>query len=125
MRRTDIVAVGELAGEALAAGGGLIRELHEGIASRPLGILGPAAAPVRVIHEGVVRAPHLTQDGVVLGEQPVVVRPQRPQQARRAFDVGEQARDHPGREPGTARLPYGGASHRAIIGQPTRGDTRT
>jgi pimeloyl-ACP methyl ester carboxylesterase len=53
MRRTDIEAVGELAGEALAAGGGLVRELHEGIASRPFGVLGVAAAPVRVVHDGV------------------------------------------------------------------------
>ena len=53
MRRTEIEAVGELAGEALAAGGTLIREMHLGIAGRPLGILGPAAAPVRVVHDAV------------------------------------------------------------------------
>ena len=53
MRRTDIEAIGELAGEALAAGGGLIREMHEGIASRPFGILGLAAAPARVVHDGI------------------------------------------------------------------------
>jgi pimeloyl-ACP methyl ester carboxylesterase len=53
MRTTDIKAVGELAGEALAAGGALIRDTHTGIAGRPFGILGPAAAPVRVIHDGV------------------------------------------------------------------------
>ena len=56
MRRTDIEAIGDVAGEALAAGGGLIKDMHEGIASRPLGILGPAAAPVRVIHRGVSHA---------------------------------------------------------------------
>jgi pimeloyl-ACP methyl ester carboxylesterase len=56
MRKTDIVAVGELAGGALAAGGTLIKDLHAGIAGRPFGILGPAAAPVRVIHDGVSRA---------------------------------------------------------------------
>lgn len=56
MRRTDIEAIGELAGEALAAGGGLIKEMHEGIASRPFGALGPSAAPARVIHDGVSRA---------------------------------------------------------------------
>ena len=37
MRRTDIEAVGDVAGEALAAGGGLVKELHEGIAGRPFG----------------------------------------------------------------------------------------
>jgi pimeloyl-ACP methyl ester carboxylesterase len=56
VRRTDIEAIGELAGEALAAGGGLIKEMHEGIASRPFEVLGPSAAPARVIHDGVSRA---------------------------------------------------------------------
>jgi pimeloyl-ACP methyl ester carboxylesterase len=56
VHRTDIEAIGELAGEALAAGGTLVKDLHEGIASRPFGILGPAAAPARVIHDGVERA---------------------------------------------------------------------
>jgi pimeloyl-ACP methyl ester carboxylesterase len=56
MRSTDIEAIGELAGEALAAGGGLIKEMHEGIASRPFGILGPSAAPARVIHDGIAQA---------------------------------------------------------------------
>jgi pimeloyl-ACP methyl ester carboxylesterase len=56
VRRTDIEAIGELAGEALAAGGGLIKEMHEGIASRPFEVLGPSAAPARAIHDGVSRA---------------------------------------------------------------------
>src|SRR5436305_14286346 len=30
--------------------------MHEGIAGRPVGILGPAAAPARVVHDGVSRA---------------------------------------------------------------------
>jgi pimeloyl-ACP methyl ester carboxylesterase len=56
VRGTDIEAIGELAGEALAAGGGFIKEMHEGIAGRPFGVLGPAAAPVRFVHDGVSRA---------------------------------------------------------------------
>ncbi len=56
MRRTDIQAIGQLAGEALAAGGGLIKEMHEGIASRPFGALGAPAAPVRVIHDEIADA---------------------------------------------------------------------
>ena len=56
MRRTDIEAVGDVAGEALAAGGGLVKSMHEGIAGRPFGVLGAAAAPVRVVHDGVARA---------------------------------------------------------------------
>jgi pimeloyl-ACP methyl ester carboxylesterase len=53
MRTTDIRAIGELAGEALAANGALIRDTHAGIAGRPFGVLGPVAAPVRVIHDGI------------------------------------------------------------------------
>ncbi len=56
MRKADVQAVGELAGEALAAGAALVKDMHEGIASRPFGILGLMAAPVRVIHDGVAGA---------------------------------------------------------------------
>jgi len=56
VRGTDIEAAGELAGEALAAGGGLVQAMHAGIAGRPFGILGPAAAPVRALHDGIARA---------------------------------------------------------------------
>jgi pimeloyl-ACP methyl ester carboxylesterase len=55
MRRADAFAVGELGGEALAAGGALVQEMHEGIAGRPFGLLGPAAAPVRVVHDGIAK----------------------------------------------------------------------
>ncbi len=53
MRKVDIEGICELAGGALAAGGGLIQKMHAGIAERPFGILGPAAAPVRVIHDRI------------------------------------------------------------------------
>jgi pimeloyl-ACP methyl ester carboxylesterase len=53
VRKADIVAVGEVAGEALAAIGALVKDLHLGIASRPFAVLGTAAAPVRVVHDGV------------------------------------------------------------------------
>ena len=55
MRKADVAAVAELGGEALAAGGAFVRDMHAGIASRPFGILGPAAAPVRVVHDRVSR----------------------------------------------------------------------
>jgi pimeloyl-ACP methyl ester carboxylesterase len=61
VRRTDVEAVGALAGDALAAGGKLVKDMHEGIAGRPFKALGPMAAPVRVIHDGVARAVY---DGV-------------------------------------------------------------
>lgn len=55
MHKADVEAIGALVGDGLAAGGGFIREMHEGIASRPFEILGPSAAPARVLHEGISR----------------------------------------------------------------------
>jgi pimeloyl-ACP methyl ester carboxylesterase len=55
VRKTDIASIGDLAGEALAAGGTLVKTMHEGIAGRPFGILGPFAAPVRITHDAVSR----------------------------------------------------------------------
>ncbi len=56
MRSDDVKGIGDLAGAAMAAGAGLIRGMHEGIAERPFGILGLAAAPARVIHDAVARS---------------------------------------------------------------------
>lgn len=53
MRNTEIEALGEIAGEALAAGGTFVREMHEGIAGRPFDALGAAAMPARQIHDGI------------------------------------------------------------------------
>jgi pimeloyl-ACP methyl ester carboxylesterase len=54
VRSEEIVATGELAGDA--AGGltsRVIHDLHEGIANRVFGSLGPIADPVRVVHDGI------------------------------------------------------------------------
>ena len=56
VRSTDVVAIGDLAGDALAVGTGVVEELHDAIAARPFGVLGPPAAPVRAIHDGIARA---------------------------------------------------------------------
>jgi pimeloyl-ACP methyl ester carboxylesterase len=56
VRRTDVEAVGVLAGDALAAGGKLVKDMHEGIAARPFHALGVWAAPVRAIHDSVSKA---------------------------------------------------------------------
>ena len=53
VRAADVVAIGDLAGEALAAASGLVEEMHEAIADRPFGALGQAAGPVRAIHDGI------------------------------------------------------------------------
>jgi pimeloyl-ACP methyl ester carboxylesterase len=63
VRRTDVEAVGALAGDALAAGGKLVKDMHEGIASRPFNALGPWAAPVRLIHDGVSKAVYARVQG--------------------------------------------------------------
>ena len=54
MRATEINAIGELAEDALAAGAGLIQQLHEGVSGRPLAILGAAGVPVRIVHDRIV-----------------------------------------------------------------------
>ena len=68
MRKAEVEAVGELAGDALATTGTLdLRDMHEGIAGRPFGILGPAAAPVRVVHDGISRAVYRGVGGALRG----------------------------------------------------------
>src|SRR5215212_9432008 len=91
MRRTEIEAVGELAGEALAAGGGFIKEMHEGIAGRPFGILGPAAAPVRAVHDRVSGAVY----GGVRGAMRAGSRGSASLLARRAGEDGPRVADTP------------------------------
>ncbi|HEY7076123.1 MAG TPA: hypothetical protein VH418_12160 [Solirubrobacteraceae bacterium] len=56
MRGTEIEAAGELAGDALAAVGTLVADVHEGVAGRAFSALGAIAAPVRVVHDGISRA---------------------------------------------------------------------
>ncbi|MGZ4288307.1 MAG: esterase/lipase family protein [Solirubrobacteraceae bacterium] len=102
MRATDIEAIGELAGEALAAGGGLIKEMHEGIASRPFEIMGPSAAPARVIHDGVSRAVYT---GVRIGLR-AAARGSAAVLAKRAHDEG----------PALAATPAGSLALGAIHG---------
>ncbi|HEY2438697.1 MAG TPA: hypothetical protein VGI07_00630, partial [Solirubrobacteraceae bacterium] len=56
MRREEVRALGELAGEAAAGIAGQVRDVHAGVAQRvfrSLRVLGPAAEPVRLIHDGV------------------------------------------------------------------------
>ncbi|HWD76289.1 MAG TPA: hypothetical protein VG371_14200 [Solirubrobacteraceae bacterium] len=56
MRREEIRALGELAGEAAAGIAGQVRDVHAGVAQRVFGslrVLGAATEPVRLIHDGV------------------------------------------------------------------------
>jgi pimeloyl-ACP methyl ester carboxylesterase len=56
VRTAEIRALGDLGGDLLAAGGTVARDMHEAIAGRPFGALGPAARPVQVIHDGIAEA---------------------------------------------------------------------
>jgi pimeloyl-ACP methyl ester carboxylesterase len=53
VRSEEIVATGELAGDAAGGLASRIHDLHEGVAGRVFGSLGPSADPVRVIHDGI------------------------------------------------------------------------
>lgn len=55
MQRTDIRAVGDLAGEATTVLTTLVRGVHAGIASRVFNAIGPAAMPTRTIHDAITR----------------------------------------------------------------------
>jgi pimeloyl-ACP methyl ester carboxylesterase len=52
----EIVASGELAGDAAGGLATRIHDLHHGIAGRVFGSLGPSAEPIRVIHDGISKS---------------------------------------------------------------------
>ena len=74
MRREEIAAFGELAGEAAAGAARQIHELHTGIAGRVWSRVGPAALPVKLAHDRIARgaysaASELTRTIVRAGAQ--------------------------------------------------------
>ncbi len=74
MRREEIAAFGELAGEAAAGATRQIQELHTGIAGRVWSRVGPAALPVKLAHDRIARraysaAGELTRTVVRAGAQ--------------------------------------------------------
>ena len=56
MRGAEVRAVGELAGEALAGAGVLVRDVHAAVARRAFAAVGPSAAPARAMHDGIAAA---------------------------------------------------------------------
>jgi pimeloyl-ACP methyl ester carboxylesterase len=56
MRRAEVRAIGELAGQALAEAGGFVRAVHTAIAKRSFAAVGPPGVPAHVVHDGVVSA---------------------------------------------------------------------
>ncbi len=55
MQRSDIRAVGDLAGEASSVLTTCVRGMHAGIAGRVFDSIGPSAAPTRTIHDALSR----------------------------------------------------------------------
>src|SRR5689334_10095167 len=53
VRADEIRSAGRLAGHTLRAGTQRIAELHSGIADRAFGAVGPAAAPVKAVHDAI------------------------------------------------------------------------
>jgi hypothetical protein len=58
VRQGEIRAVGELAGDTLCGGGALARDMHEAIAGRAFGAIGPLGTPVRAVHDGIAGVVH-------------------------------------------------------------------
>jgi pimeloyl-ACP methyl ester carboxylesterase len=56
VRSDEIRGAGEILGKALVEPATLAQGLHEAVAIRPFRALGPAAAPVRLMHDGISRA---------------------------------------------------------------------
>src|SRR5919197_318268 len=56
MRGAEVKAVGEVAGQALAGTGALVRDVHGAIARRAFEAVGAGGAPARTIHDGVAKA---------------------------------------------------------------------
>ena len=55
MRREEIAALGDLAGDAAAGAARQIHELHTGIAERVWRGVGPAALPAKFAHDRIAR----------------------------------------------------------------------
>jgi triacylglycerol esterase/lipase EstA (alpha/beta hydrolase family) len=53
MRPKEIAALGELAGELIGGATDRVREVHGGISRRIFGLIGPAARPIRIVHDAV------------------------------------------------------------------------
>ena len=63
MRGTEVKAAGELAGAALGGAAGIVCDVQRGVSRRVFGMLGPIAAPVRIVHEGITGAVHASVRG--------------------------------------------------------------
>ena len=67
MRREELAALGELAGEAAGGLASQIHQMHTGIAGRVWRAVGPAATPVRVVHDEVAERAYSAARGLTRG----------------------------------------------------------
>jgi PGAP1-like protein len=70
MRRDEARALGDLVGDAAAGIAGQARDMHAGVAQRVFGalrVLGPAAAPARLIHDGVSKVAYAAAESLTGG----------------------------------------------------------
>ena len=67
MRREEINAFGELAGDAAGGLASQIEQMHSGIAGRVWRAVGPAAAPVRLVHDQITAGAYAAARGLAGG----------------------------------------------------------
>lgn len=67
MRSTDIEAIGALIAEAAAGTGGAVEQTHTAISTRVFDTIGPGAAPVRRMHDGIARGVYRAVNGGLRG----------------------------------------------------------
>lgn len=76
MRREEIAALGELAGDAAAGMTSRVRETHQAIARRTFRAIGPGSRPVEVVHDGIAGAVYgavggLSRLGIMAGARAI------------------------------------------------------
>jgi PGAP1-like protein len=91
-RSDEIRAGGAIAGDVLANGVGVVRDVHRAVARRVFGSLGRPAAPVRIVHDaiagtvyGTVRAAHAVAPRAGSAAASLAVSPDAPPIAARPF----------------------------------------
>lgn len=67
MRATDIEAIGALLAEAAAGTGGAVEQTHTAISTRVFDTIGPGAAPVRRLHDGITQGVYRAVNGSLRG----------------------------------------------------------
>ncbi len=96
MRPEEIIAAGDLAGEAVAGVTDRLQETHQAIARRAFDAVGPAARPVAVVHDGIATLVYrsvstLTRFGVRFGGRAIGAAAPRDRPALETAPAGRRA----------------------------------